>query len=340
MNIRIQIDNLDTTQWTHFIQNHPDANIFHTPEMYEVFQSVKNYSPHILYAKDDNTDLLAIFPFVDIFIKAKYSRLTGRSVSYGGFLCEKSHTGYQALYHILQTRKKIKPNPTVFTEIRNCYDTTAFKAACLRSSYKYEAYLNFIINLDQPLESLLSNIGKHTRKKIRKHLRNPVISFENVTEMKQINECYEILSKTYKFKHVPLADVSLFQAAFQILYPKKMIRAILAKYDGQNIATFIDLMYKDRVYGWYGGFDRSFHNTNVNENIYWNLIEWSVKNGYKWLDLGGAGRPNEKYGVRDFKAKFGGELVNWGRYTYIHHPLLYKLGKLGYQIYHRRIFHD
>ena len=40
----------------------------------------------------------------------------------------------------------------------------------------------------------------------------------------------------------------------------------------------------------------------------------------------GAGKPDENYGVREFKEKFGGELVEYGRFIRINNPLLYKLG--------------
>jgi len=340
MSIIVKNSDLDFDHWSHFTLNHPDANVFHSPEMFDAFKETNNYFPQIWYATDKNHNLLAIFPFVNVFVNTKFSKFTGRSISYGGFLSQPSYLGKAALTQIFINISQIKPYPTVFTEIRNCFNTSFYHEACIRSGFIYEDYLNFIINLDQPLDTLLLNIGKNTRKKIRKHLRNRYISFETVKHIDQIEDCYNVLLKTYKFNHVPLADIALFKSAFKILYPKNMIRAVLAKFEGRNIATFIDLMYKDKIYGWYGGFDRDFRNMDVNENIYWNLIEWGASNGYKWLDFGGAGRPNQKYGVRDFKAKFGGELVNWGRYTYAHHPVLYKLGKFGYRIYQRGFFND
>jgi lipid II:glycine glycyltransferase (peptidoglycan interpeptide bridge formation enzyme) len=48
--------------------------------------------------------------------------------------------------------------------------------------------------------------------------------------------------------------------------------------------------------------------------------------GMAQLDLMGAGRPDEQYGVRDFKAEFGGEMVEYGRYVYAHRSLMYKMG--------------
>jgi lipid II:glycine glycyltransferase (peptidoglycan interpeptide bridge formation enzyme) len=46
----------------------------------------------------------------------------------------------------------------------------------------------------------------------------------------------------------------------------------------------------------------------------------------------GAGKPDEAYGVRDFKAKFGGKLVEHGRFLFVCKPLLYKIGILGVKI--------
>jgi len=49
----------------------------------------------------------------------------------------------------------------------------------------------------------------------------------------------------------------------------------------------------------------------------------------------GAGKPDEDYGVREFKSKFGGELVNYGRFIRINNPFYYKLGELGLKILYK-----
>ena len=46
----------------------------------------------------------------------------------------------------------------------------------------------------------------------------------------------------------------------------------------------------------------------------------------------GAGKPDDGYGVRDFKAKFGGQLVEHGRFLHVMNPLLYNIGKLGVKL--------
>jgi lipid II:glycine glycyltransferase (peptidoglycan interpeptide bridge formation enzyme) len=65
----------------------------------------------------------------------------------------------------------------------------------------------------------------------------------------------------------------------------------------------------------------------------WHILEWGAKNGYRVYDFGGAGRSDEEYGVRDFKAKFGGELVSFGRNAHIHSSTRLAISKAGYEAY-------
>lgn len=62
--------------------------------------------------------------------------------------------------------------------------------------------------------------------------------------------------------------------------------------------------------------------------------EMGVGNGYRLYDFG-TGRPDVEYGVRDFKAKFGGELVCYGRNTCVHAPRLLWLSERGYRLVRR-----
>jgi lipid II:glycine glycyltransferase (peptidoglycan interpeptide bridge formation enzyme) len=147
--------------------------------------------------------------------------------------------------------------------------------------------------------------------------------------------CYQLLERTYANADVPLADGSLFEAAFEILHPRRMIKFLLARLGDSYIAGSVELLYKDTIYGWYGGVERAFSGYVPNELLQWNIFRWGAENGYKVYDFGGAGKPDEEYGVRDFKAKFGGELVCYGRNTHVHSPRLLWLSKLGYGLMRR-----
>ena len=64
----------------------------------------------------------------------------------------------------------------------------------------------------------------------------------------------------------------------------------------------------------------------------WAAIEYGARNGLSYFDFMGAGSPDSDYGVREFKSKFGGKLVNYGRFLRINHPVLYQIGKIGLKL--------
>ncbi len=87
------------------------------------------------------------------------------------------------------------------------------------------------------------------------------------------------------------------------------------------------------IYDWYAGADDSYLEYRPNDILSWSILKWGIKNNYEVFDFGGAGKPNVPYGVRDYKLKFGGELVNFGRFEIIHKPSVFKSGKIGLHIY-------
>jgi len=69
--------------------------------------------------------------------------------------------------------------------------------------------------------------------------------------------------------------------------------------------------------------------------VVYSALRYGYLNGYKYFDFMGAGSPDKKYGVRQFKEQFGGELVEHGRFFKITKPALYFLGNKGLNIYRK-----
>jgi len=44
----------------------------------------------------------------------------------------------------------------------------------------------------------------------------------------------------------------------------------------------------------------------------------------------GVGVPGKDYGVREFKSKFGGEMVNFGRFGRVNNKFLYAITEMGF----------
>jgi len=67
----------------------------------------------------------------------------------------------------------------------------------------------------------------------------------------------------------------------------------------------------------------------------WAAIDYACRNGISTFDFMGAGSPEKDYGVREFKEKFGGELVKPGRFQKIHAKLKYQIAMKGFEVYQK-----
>jgi serine/alanine adding enzyme len=221
----------------------------------------------------------------------------------------------------------------LFTELRNLSNLDPIQPLLARCGFVYEEHLNYLIDLARPPEEVLQSFGRRTRKQIRRALRQGDIVIREASHLEEVAQCYELLQKSYAAARVPLADRSLFERLFEVLYPLGMVKFLLAWLGDECVSASVELLFKDTIYGWYSGLDRHYGQYVPNELLMWHILEWGAANGYRLYDFGGAGRPDEDYGVRDFKSKFGGQLVGFGRNTMVHAPLRLAVSKVGYRAY-------
>jgi serine/alanine adding enzyme len=327
---------LDEGLWREFVDNHPQAQIFHTPEMFQVFARAKGHRPTLWAAVDgDSRPLALLLPVQVTLMDGLWRRFTTRAIAYGSVISAPGPEGKEALAMLLQAFKRETSGSVLFTELRNLSDLSHLQPVLNNNGFAYEDHLNYLVDLNRPPEAVLQSIGRRTRKKIRRALRQGEVIVEEANRREQAALCYELLQKTYAAVQVPLADWSLFEAAFDVLYPRGMVKFLLARIDEDYAAGSVELIYKDKIYGWYGGMDRAYSDYIPNELLLWHIFRWGAENGYQVYDFGGAGKPDEEYGVRDFKAKFGGDLVCYGRNTYVHSPVLLQLSQWAYAAYRR-----
>jgi serine/alanine adding enzyme len=328
------VQHLDEHVWRRFVDEHPRGNIFHTPEMFHVFAQADDHQPHIWAVLSNDSRVLALLtPVYVTLINGLLHRLTTRSLVYGGALFLEGREGEQALRLLLKAYTRMGAGHALFSELRNLDESGGMRPLFEGCGYTYENHLNYLINLNRPTEEIMGGIGARTRKQIRKGLRDRHIEIAELADRAELDLWYAVLQQTYQRARVPLADRSLFAAAFDTLRPLGMARFLAARIEGVIVACSLELCYKRTIYGWYGGSDRAYSKYLPNELLTWHILEWGATNCYQVYDFGGAGKQSEAYGVRAFKAKFGGSLVSFGRYTYAHSPRLLRLSRMAYQLY-------
>jgi serine/alanine adding enzyme len=331
-------DSPDLKQWREFIENHPYGNIFQTPEMAEVYKRTKNYEPVALAAVDTNrNEILGILLTVRIKeISGVLGALSTRSVIHGGPLVVHGEKGIEATQALIAQHDTLVRNAVMYTLIRNLHDTTTLASTLTNVGYTYEEHLNFLINLNRSEEEIWHYIHKSRRKGINRAAQKGVIIKEMI-DKKWLQTFYDIVKETYKGVQIPLVDLSLFESVFDILVPKNMAKFFLAEFEGTFIGGRLITVYKNDIFDWYAGALIDYLPLYVNEAIVWHILKVGATNGFKIFDFGGAGSPDEEYGVREFKRRFGGTMVNFGRYKKIYAPTKMKIAEKGFNIYKKII---
>ena len=306
--------------------------------MFQVFSQAKGYRPTLLAALNQEDEITVLFIPVQITLMEGLLRpLTTRAIAYGSVLCSPGVQGSQALAALLNAYSQSTKNQVLFTEMRNLSDLSVLQPVLLQSGFEHEQHLNYLIDLIHTPMEVMQNIGTRTRKHIRQALRKGTVIVEEFSDPNLLPAWYELVRKSYKNARVPLAERSLFDAAFNILRPRGMAQFWIARIHSTCVAASVELVYKDVIYGWYSGIDRTYSSEAPGELLMWHVLEKGAMNGYRIYDFGGAGRPDEKSGVRDFKAKFGGQMVCYGRNIKVHSPGLLRWSEKGYQIYRHLI---
>jgi serine/alanine adding enzyme len=317
--------------WDEFVEQHPKGSVFHSSQMVQVFESAKGHTPLPLAAVTDSGEILSMLVATRVqTLPDVFGAVSSRSIWYAEPLCYDSPESIDSLCELIAEHDRTFRRRVLFTEVRPLHSSGPERIALERCGYDYLDYLNFVLDTTRPKDEIWKGMRDTVRKSVRKceQLR---FSFRHLDTPDSVDLLYTFLQDTYGHAEVPLADRSLFEAAYRILKPQNIVEFV-AIYDGEKpLAVDVMLVFKKQVFMWYGGSIRMPGLSPVAQ-LQWREIEWSCEHGIELYDFGGAGWPNVAYGVRDFKAKFGGELVSYGRYRRVYSRWKMALAERAYEI--------
>ena len=324
---------IDPQQWQALIDRSPYATWFQTKEAYEFYAANPEEMTPFAVGIEENRHLVGVIVGYTTQEKNTIKQLlTCRSIIIGGPLLDE-HISSDALIALLVAVKQVTKG-AIYVETRNFNDYSNWKGIFEQCGFQYQPHLNFHVDTTKPWETIENNIGKHRRKYIRLSYRDG-IEVELKPTLQQVKEYYAVLQDLYRTKvKMPLQPWRFFER----LYHLPSCKYLLVLYNNQVVGGSICMTLKNHgVYEWYAcgkdGMYRNIHPSSVTKHI---GMKYASDNGYKVFDMMGAGKPNEAYGVRDFKAEFGGKLVEHGRFLCIRKPLLYWIGKIGVKLLKRK----
>lgn len=173
-------------------------------------------------------------------------------------------------------------------------------------------------------------MSESRRRQIKKAIKNGVEIVE-ASSIKEVKAFYDILFDLYRNKiKTPLFAWTFFKDFYIQSYGKYF----LVKYQDTIIGGIMcPILQGKAIYEWFVcGLDDVYKNQYPSVMATYAAIEYANKHNIPLFDFMGAGKPREAYGVREFKARFGGELVEHGRFLCVRKPLLYWIGKMGVKL--------
>jgi serine/alanine adding enzyme len=312
-----------------FLRAHPHGNFFQSPAFFQLTDGLPGHQPVLLVASTEPGTiagtLLAVLQSNGRGIKAWMSR---RLIVWGGPLAADlpEATRSAAIRVLLDELNRFAQSRAIYVEFRNMFDTTAEKETFETLGFGYKAHLNYLVKTDEA-QAVKKRMSSSRTRQINASLKAGA-TIEEVQNEDDIQEYYALLQKLYREKvKKPLASIELF-LKFQRL---NCGRFFVIKHGGKVVGGIVCPVFENKtIYEWYVcGEDGLVQGLHPSVLATWAPIEYGLKNGMEHFDFLGAGKPDQDYGVREFKARFGGEEVSFGRYEKIVNPGLYRVGKAG-----------
>lgn len=329
MKILNNIEQIDAKQWKTLLETSRYRSFFQTRECYDLYAGNGSFMEPFCFAVEESNELKGVvIGYIQRdggMMKRFFSR---RAIINAGPLLSEE-ISQEALTLLLKSCKAELKKKAIYIESRNYEDYTRYRAIFEECGFEYHRHLNFHIDTAS-VEIVNENLGKSRKRDIKASLKEGAVIIENPT-LEEVRSYYNILKNLYERRiKTPLFPLAFFEYLFRQEYAKFLIIGNQGKIIGGTVCV---CLAGDRVYEWFAcGEDGMYKNIHPSTLATYAGIMFAAQNGYSRFDMMGAGKPDEGYGVRDFKAKFGGKLVEHGRFHYTIHPLLYGIGKLAVKI--------
>ena len=307
-------DLIDRQQWSELVRTRETGTWFQSPEAYDFFASLPELMEPFVYGVERAGKLCAVcVGYVTKEPNPIKQFFTRRAIIIGGVAVVANGAKEDIVILLNYVRKELKPK-SIYIETRNFNDFSPWKEAFEAAGFVYKPHLNFHV------DPATNNLSDNRKRQLKKS--DAVVS-EGVSEL-EIREWYEVLSELYRTKvKTPLWPIDFFLEA----YRQGIAKFLLVKHEGRIIGGSMVVADERTVYEWFEcGLNAECKDQYPSVMATWGGIQLAHQSGCTRYDMMGAGEPGVPYGVRDFKAEFGGQMVEHGRFLCVCKPMLYRLG--------------
>ncbi len=336
---------IDKNEWDKLVQSSSTGTWFQTPDAYVFYESVSELlkpfaigienPANTMSSKSERHVLLKgiCIGYVTVQHNPILQFFTRRAIIYGGPLLTDDANEEDVTLLMQTVSRKLSSLPwkqrPIYIETRNFNDFSRYKEAFKTAGFSYIPHNNFHIHTTSE-EQINQQLDENRRRNIRATIKAGATIVDNPST-EQVKAFYKILQNLYSRKvKTPLVPLIFFETLRKS--PDSVF--LLVEYKGKIIGGIACVFLKGRcMYEWYVcGEDGKYDGVYPSSYATYAGLQYAANHNIPLFDMMGAGVPGEPNGIRDFKARFGGQLVEHGRFIHIVHPLLYRIGKLGLKL--------
>lgn len=315
-------------QWDELLRQASNATVFQSREFVSFCRSLYCWEP-FAYGVVQNEELKGVMAG---FIQREGGKLrrhfTRRAIVNGGPLtaddiCDEATK--QLLHYCTETLRR----KAIYIETRNLNDYSPLRHLFETQHFLYRPHYNYLLPLTEDPQI---RYHRSLRRNLRTAEQYRAEICHNATE-EEVRQFFNVLQELYHTRvHTPLLPQNFFIACLH----SPLFHYTLIKNNANQVigGTLIAITHPKTAHLWYAAdsreTDKHFYPSAVVHDA---TLRYCQEQGLTSFDFMGAGRPDDGgYGVRDFKAQFGGTLVENGRFLRILHPLLYRIGCIAIKL--------
>jgi hypothetical protein len=304
----IQYSDNRKRMWDKFVWEANNGTLFHT-RRFLGYHPPERFNDHSLIIMDGNR-ILSLLPAAILEMDGKRTLSSHCGSSFGGFVYRENISIRLAFdlvdallkYSIQQGLHRIEMTfpPVIYLSRPTHY----LDFALYKSGFTYKKReVSSIIPLDFSPKDILSQFKPEARTAYRRSVKLGI----KIRESDDLTSFYPILEKNLSLRHNVTPTHTLEELTkLRKLFPGR-IRHYGAFINDKMIAGVTNFICNDRVVlSFYISHDTAYQKYRPVNHLFYEIIKWSIENGYKFLDYGiFTVNEDPNWGLGKFKESFG-----------------------------------
>ena len=326
----IENNDIEKGSWAELVGKSPVATWFQTQEAYSFFKNLSFLEAFALAVESSGQLKGVVVGYVQKDggkLKRFFSK---RAIILGGPLLSED-IAEEELRALLRAVVGLLKKKAIYIETRNFNDYSSWRKTFEMCGFAYEPHYDVHVDTSS-IDVVNGKMDRNRKRNIKKAREKGAVIDKNPSK-EEVRRLYGLLEVLYRTKvKVPLYPFEFFEKLMDVGASRFYVAK---KEDGEVIGGLVCVVLPGHTeYAWMAcGEDQKYRDLSPSVIANYAGICDAAEQGCDRFDFMGAGKPDDGgYGVRDFKLKFGGELVEYGRYVFVSQPLMFSIGKLGVKL--------